>query len=87
MQLGSLIKKTNKASCLLTQCLAQGISPRPYTITLLGSSTLAQKVLGKKTLIIPQWSVSPCPSHYLYLTTLYVQPRWLPPLLPFHLTK
>lgn len=48
MQLGSLIKKTNEASCLLTQCSAQGIWPRPCTIMLLGKFYTSSQSAGKK---------------------------------------
>lgn len=48
MQLGSLIKKTNEASCLHTRCLAQGIWPRPCTIMLPGKFYTSSQSAGKK---------------------------------------
>lgn len=74
MQLGSLIKKTNEASCLLTQCLAQGIWPRPCTIMLLGKFYTSLQSVGKK----PHYpSVA-----YIFLSFMqslsYCPPCWLP---------
>lgn len=48
MQLGSLIKKTNEASCLLTQFLAQGIWSKPYPITLLGKFYSTSQSAGEE---------------------------------------
>lgn len=48
MQLGSLIKKTNEASCLLTQSLAQGIQSKPSPITLLGKFCSTSQSAGKE---------------------------------------
>lgn len=56
MQLGSLIKKNKETSCLLTQCLAQGIQLKPFPITFLVKVYSTSQSAGMY-LIIPEWSL------------------------------